>query len=58
MDLLLATPEMAPERREISPPVRLYAYRSHLVIYRLSEGALIVHRVTHSRSNWQARFTN
>jgi toxin ParE1/3/4 len=53
LDLLLTAPEMAPERREILPPVRLYRYRSHVVIYRLAEATLVVHRVVHGRSNWK-----
>jgi toxin ParE1/3/4 len=53
--LLLDSPEMAHERPEISPPVRLYPCRSHVVIYRLSGDSLIVHRVVHGRSNWQSQ---
>ena len=52
LDLLLMTPEMARERTEFSPPVRLWRYRSHVVIYRVSDNALVVHRIVHGRSNW------
>lgn len=50
--LLQSVPEMSRERAEISPPVRVYTYRSHVVIYRLSEDALVVHRIVHGRTNW------
>lgn len=52
--LLLGAPEIARERTEITPPVRLYRYRSHWVIYRIEAGHLLIVRVVHVRRNWQA----
>lgn len=51
--LLAENPAMAPERREVTPAVRLFPYRSHLVIFRVKDHALIVHRVVHARSKWK-----
>jgi toxin ParE1/3/4 len=45
-------PEVARERLDVSPPVRLHPYKSHLVIFRASDLTLDVLRVVHGRSNW------
>ena len=52
--LLAEHPQMARERRDLVPPVRLHKYNSHLVIFTADETTLTVIRVVHSRSNWQA----
>lgn len=51
--LLCAHPEMARERFEITPPVRLHPYRAHLVIYRVEAGFLFVVRILHGRQRWR-----
>ncbi len=51
---LCSSPEIARERPEIDPPVRLHPYRSHLIIYRIEETHLAIIRVVHNRQNWQA----
>lgn len=51
---LVAHPAIAPERREISPPVRLYRYLSHLIVYRLEAPDIVVIRIVHFRQNWRA----
>lgn len=45
-------PEIARERREITPPVRLHPYRAHLIIYRAEPDHLLVIRVVHGRQDW------
>ena len=54
LDFLCGHPEIARERREIDPPVRLHPYRSHLIIYRIEHDRLAVIRVVHRRQHWQA----
>ena len=54
LDVLCAHPEIARERREIDPPVRLYSYRSHFIIYRIEDDHLAIIRVVHRRQHWQA----
>lgn len=44
--------EIARERVEIHPPVRLYPYQSHLVIFICNDSTLEVIRVVHNRSDW------
>ena len=52
--LLADHPQIASERPNLDPPVRLHKYNSHLVIFTADEATLEVIRVVHSRSNWQA----
>jgi len=47
-------PEIARERIEINPPVRVHPYRSHLIIYRIEDDHLAIIRVVHGRQRWQA----
>ncbi|WP_176473875.1 type II toxin-antitoxin system RelE/ParE family toxin [Actibacterium ureilyticum] len=49
-------PERAREMRDISPPVRLYRYQSHIIIYRAEDKMLNIVRIAHMRQNWQALF--
>jgi toxin ParE1/3/4 len=53
-DALCGNPEIARERTEIDPPVRLHPYRSHLILYRIEQDHLAIIRVVHSRQHWQA----
>jgi toxin ParE1/3/4 len=57
LNLLSEQPEIARERNELAPPVRLHPFRSHLVIFTANATELDILRVAHSRSNWQAELT-
>lgn len=50
--LLSEHPEIARERKDLRPPVRLHPYQSHLVIFTCNDQALEVIRIVHSRSSW------
>lgn len=52
--LLREFPELARERAEIVPPVRVHPHRAHLIVYRVTEDAVEVIRVLHGRRDWQA----
>lgn len=54
MDLLCAAPDMARERTEFRPPLRLHPCRSHLIAYRWQGDALEVIRILHARRDWAA----
>lgn len=51
-DLLLEHPEIARERGEFSPPVRIHPFRSHMIIFMSNDDTVEIVRVVHSRSNW------
>ena len=52
LDLIAHNPYMARERPEFTPPVRLYPYRSHLIVYRLDDAGVLVVRILHGRQDW------
>jgi toxin ParE1/3/4 len=55
-ELIAAHPRIAPERRTISPPVRLHRRDSHLIINReVADGVLII-AIPHFRQSWQDHF--
>lgn len=53
-DLLVEYPEMALEREEFTPPVRIHSSGSHLVIYRLKGQGVEIIRVLHAHQNLMA----
>lgn len=52
LTLLAEQPQLARERLEVDPPVRLHPYKSHIVIFRANDTTLEVLRVVHAKSNW------
>lgn len=57
LGLLSERPNIARERQEFDPPVRVHQYRSHLVIFEASDDRLHLIRVMHARQHWQAYLT-
>jgi toxin ParE1/3/4 len=51
--LLAAHPNLSRERPEFDPPIRLHPYHAHLIVFRLTEDAVLIVRVLHARQNWQ-----
>lgn len=52
-DLLVSMPEMAPERHEFTPRVRIDPHGQHLVIYIVREDAVVIVRVLGGGQNWR-----
>jgi len=53
LDLIVANPRMAREREEISPPVRIFSFKAHLIVYRIEvNGEIFVIRVRHGHEDW------
>lgn len=52
-EVLRDMPEIARERPEFSPPMRIHPTGQHLIVYRSSDEALTVIRVLGNRQNWQ-----
>lgn len=50
---LVANPFAARERSEVQPPVRIYPYRAHLVIYVVEASGILIVRVQHGSQDWQ-----
>ena len=53
-DTLVGMPEIARERRELDPPVRVHPSAQHVIIYRIEADHLVILRVLGGRQNWQA----
>ena len=52
-EFLASNPLAAPERREISPPVRIHPFGVHIVIYQIIDtGGIFIIRVRHEREDW------
>jgi toxin ParE1/3/4 len=53
-DLLAEFPEIARERAEFSPPVRIHPSGAHMVIYRLEGQGVEIIRILHAHQNLTA----
>ena len=53
-DLLAEIPEIARERKEFTPPVRIHSSGSHLVIYRREGQGVEIIRLLHAHQNLAA----
>lgn len=53
-DLLAQFPEIARERTEFSPPVRINPSGAHLVVYRQVEAGMEIIRILHGHQNLSA----
>jgi toxin ParE1/3/4 len=53
-DLLADFPEMARDRPEFSPPVRIHPIEAHLVIYRTTADGIEIIRILHGHQNLTA----
>ncbi|MGF1276577.1 type II toxin-antitoxin system RelE/ParE family toxin [Acetobacter pasteurianus] len=51
-DLIASHPQLAPERHEFDPPIRLHRHRAHHILYLIDAGVLIV-RVLPRLRRWE-----
>jgi len=53
MKSLSENPEATREREDINPPVRIYPFGSHLIVYSIRpDQNIFVLRVRHAREDW------
>lgn len=52
LTLLCQHPEIA-RLQDFTPPLRIFPFRSHLVVFHADDSRLEVIRILHMRSNWQ-----
>jgi len=57
-DLLAQFPEIARERTEFSPAVRIHPSGAHLVIYRQADQGIEIIRILHGHQNLAAYLSN
>lgn len=51
--LLSENPELAREREELNPPIRVYPYGSHLILYKVEENRdVFIVIIRHSHEDW------
>ncbi len=51
-EFLAANPRLARERAEITPPVRIHPYASHMIIYIIESENIFILRIRHGREDW------
>lgn len=53
--LLSDNPYIARERLEITPPVRIHPFHSHLIVYTVDDSSdIFIVRICHGHENWQS----
>lgn len=53
-ETILSMPEIARERAEFTPPVRVHPSGQHLVLYRIEADHILVIRILGGRQDWAA----
>ncbi|MCB9992627.1 MAG: type II toxin-antitoxin system RelE/ParE family toxin [Hyphomicrobiaceae bacterium] len=54
-DLIAANPQIALERHEIAPPVRIHPHKSHLIVYLTDpDGGVLIVRIRHGQEDWES----
>ncbi|MBN9890159.1 type II toxin-antitoxin system RelE/ParE family toxin [Salipiger abyssi] len=49
---LAAMPQLAAQRYDIDPPVRIFRYESHLIVYVEEDSGVLILRVRHHSEDW------
>lgn len=53
--LIATNPQMARERGELSPPLRIHPFKSHLIVYRIEDdGDILIVRVRRGHEDWSS----
>ena len=57
-EMLAEMPEMAAERRDFRPPVRIHHYEKHLIIYVIADEGILIVRVLHQNMDVTAQMSD
>jgi toxin ParE1/3/4 len=52
-ELIVSVPEIARERNEFMPPVRIHLHGRHLIVYVIEPGHVAILRVLGGRQDWK-----
>lgn len=52
-EALARNPGVYRERWELSPPLRVCPHESHVILYTVKQGQVLIVRVRHNREDWQ-----
>ncbi|MEX6508282.1 type II toxin-antitoxin system RelE/ParE family toxin [Jiella sp. M17.18] len=53
IELIARNPQLAHERQDLSPPVRVHPCGSHIIIYIIENDAdVLILRIRHAREDW------
>lgn len=52
--ILADFPRLSRERSEFTPPLRIHAYHSHIVVYVIEGDEIVILRVRHGREDWES----
>lgn len=50
--IIASNPEMAREREELNPPLRVHRFQAHAIIYKIEGDDVLIVRVRHGREDW------
>jgi len=51
--MLAQFPQLARERAEVTPPIRIHPFGSHLVVYTVEpDGSVLIVRIRHAHEDW------
>lgn len=48
-EFLAANPKLYRQREEFTPPVRMYPYKKHLILYIIKDSHILIVRILHAR---------
>ena len=57
-EILAEMPELAAERCDFRPPVRIHHYEKHLIIYVIIDSEILIVRVLHQNQNVSAQLAD
>jgi len=57
-EVLAQNPRLAAERVDYDPPVRIYKYEKHLIVYAINDGGILIIRVLHQSMDVAAHLSH